>query len=176
MNKLKSIISKKTLWNEGEFNATYSSASRIRVIHTMIPRLITSWSKTYCYFRTKLVGWILLLLINGHHWRKEGPFEAILESSNSLHSMCRTYGPRDMISLVIPRVGDNRPSCEGVKPNLLWYHVVFLHMRYDWCIITMMSVPYIENIWWPSMKGCIPWIIKKYFIIIIYLLYILFNY
>ena len=33
---------------------------------------------------------------------------------------------------------------------------------WDWCIITMMSVPYIENIWWPSMKGCVPWIMNNY--------------
>jgi hypothetical protein len=31
----------------------------------MIPVLISSWSKTYCYFRTRLVGWMLLLLIDG---------------------------------------------------------------------------------------------------------------
>jgi hypothetical protein len=67
MNKAKSIFSKKMSRNEEEFNATYSSASKIRVTHTMIPRLITSWSKTYCYFRAELVGWILLLLINGLH-------------------------------------------------------------------------------------------------------------
>ena len=42
----------------------------------------------------------------------------------------------------------------------------------DWYIITMMRVPYIENIWWPSMKGCVPWIISNYlFIKYIYTLY-----
>ena len=46
---------------------TYLSASIIRVTHMMIPKLITSWSKTYCYFRTRLVGWMLLLLIDGLH-------------------------------------------------------------------------------------------------------------
>jgi hypothetical protein len=33
---------------------------------------------------------------------------AMLKSSGSRHSMSRTCVPRDMISLVIPRVGDNR--------------------------------------------------------------------
>jgi hypothetical protein len=32
----------------------------------------------------------------------------MLKSSGSRHSMSRTCGPRDMISLVIPRIGDNR--------------------------------------------------------------------
>jgi hypothetical protein len=32
----------------------------------------------------------------------------MLKSSDSRHSMFRTCGPRDMISLVILRVGDNR--------------------------------------------------------------------
>jgi hypothetical protein len=32
----------------------------------------------------------------------------MLKSSGSRHSMSRTYGPRDMISLVIPRIGDNK--------------------------------------------------------------------
>ena len=43
---------------------TYSNALKIRVTHTMIPRLITSWSKTHCYFRIRPMGWMLLLLIN----------------------------------------------------------------------------------------------------------------
>jgi hypothetical protein len=34
---------------------------------------------------------------------------AMLKSFGSRHSMSRTCGPRDMISLVIPRLGDNRP-------------------------------------------------------------------
>jgi hypothetical protein len=50
---------------------------------------------------------MMLLLINGLHSRKEGPFGAILKSSGSRHSMSKTCGPRYMISLVIPRVGGN---------------------------------------------------------------------
>jgi hypothetical protein len=38
---------------------------------------------------------------------KKGPFGAMLKSSGSRHSMSRTYGPRDMISLVTPRFGGN---------------------------------------------------------------------
>jgi hypothetical protein len=30
--------------------------------------------------------------------------------SGSRYSMSRTYGPQDIISLVIPRLGDNRPQ------------------------------------------------------------------
>ena len=44
---------------------TYLNALITRVTHTMIPELITAWRKTYCYFRTRLVGWMLLLLIDG---------------------------------------------------------------------------------------------------------------
>jgi hypothetical protein len=32
---------------------TYSKVLRIRVTHTMIPRLITSWSKNHLWYRTK---------------------------------------------------------------------------------------------------------------------------
>jgi hypothetical protein len=34
----------------------------------------------------------------------------MLKSSGSRHSMSRTCGPRDIIPLVIPRIGDNKPS------------------------------------------------------------------
>jgi hypothetical protein len=36
--------------------------------------------------------------------RKEGPCSS---RSGSRYSMSRTYGPRDIISLVIPKLGDN---------------------------------------------------------------------
>lgn len=102
-----STISKQTSWNEEGFITTYSSASKIKVIHTMILRLITSWSKIHRYFRSRLVGCILFLVIRGLHWRKEGTSRAMLKSYGSWYSMSRTYGPQDMISLVIPRLGDN---------------------------------------------------------------------
>jgi hypothetical protein len=41
----------------------------------------------------------------------------MLKSSSSRHSMSRTYGPRDMISLVIPRVGDNTSHKYAHSPN-----------------------------------------------------------
>jgi hypothetical protein len=47
--------------------------------------------------------------------RKEGPFGAMLKSSGSRHPMSRTYGPRDMISLVIPRIGDNMPPSRFIQ-------------------------------------------------------------
>ena len=46
---------------------TYSNALKIRVTHTMIAELITSWSKTHCYFRIRPMGWMLLLLIDRRH-------------------------------------------------------------------------------------------------------------
>jgi hypothetical protein len=39
-------------------------------------------------------------------WKK-GPSGAMLKLSSSRNSMSRTCGPRDMISLVTPRFGDN---------------------------------------------------------------------
>ena len=38
---------------------------------------------------------------------KDGPSRANIESYGSQYSMSRTCGPRDIISLVIPRLGDN---------------------------------------------------------------------
>ena len=101
---------------------TYSNASKIRVTHTMIPGLITSWSKTHCYFRTTLVGWMLLLLIDGMHWRKDGPSGAKLKPSGSRYSMSRTcgLGPRDIISLVIPRIGDYTAIVSRLFCKYLW--------------------------------------------------------
>ena len=73
----------------------------------MILGLITSWRKTHCYFRSRLMGWILLLMIDRMHSRKYGPSGAKLNSYGSRYSMSRTCGPRDIISFVIPRIGDN---------------------------------------------------------------------
>jgi hypothetical protein len=42
--------------------------------------------------------------------KKDGPSRALLKSSSSWYSMSRTHGPRDMISLVIPRIGDNNAN------------------------------------------------------------------
>jgi hypothetical protein len=39
--------------------------------------------------------------------RKDGPSRAMPSRSGSRYSMSRTCGPRDIISLVIPKVGDN---------------------------------------------------------------------
>jgi hypothetical protein len=47
----------------------------------------------------------------GDKWtalKKRGALRAMLKSSGSRYSMSRTCGPRDVISLVIPRLGDNR--------------------------------------------------------------------
>jgi hypothetical protein len=86
---------------------TYSNASKIRVTHTMIPELITSWSKTRCYFKIRPMGWMLLLLIDRTHLKKDRPSRDKLKSYGSRYSMFRTCGPRNIISLVIPRIGDN---------------------------------------------------------------------
>jgi len=71
----------------------------------MIPGLINSWSKTYCYFRTRLVG---MDVATDDKWTALEEKRAMLKPSASRYSMSRTCGPRDVISLVIPRVGDNR--------------------------------------------------------------------
>jgi hypothetical protein len=46
---------------------TYSNVLRIRVTDTMILRLVTSWIKIPWYFRTRQMGWMLLLLTE---WRR----------------------------------------------------------------------------------------------------------
>jgi hypothetical protein len=45
----------------------------------------------------------------------------------SRYSMSRTCGPRDIISLVIPRLGDNKIKVE-VKYNKCLFIVVSLHL------------------------------------------------
>jgi hypothetical protein len=50
-------------------------------------------------------------IVVGDMWtalKKRGPSKAMLKSFGSRYSMSRTCGPRDMISLVIPRLGDNK--------------------------------------------------------------------
>ena len=44
-------------------------------------------------------------------------------------------------------------------------------------VITIMSVPYIGNIRWPSMKGCVPWIINNYLLLSFtyYIWYLIIN-
>jgi hypothetical protein len=50
--KWKGIRSKHTL-EAKRIKCTYSKVLRIRVTHTMIPRLITSWSKTHFCCKTR---------------------------------------------------------------------------------------------------------------------------
>jgi hypothetical protein len=76
----------------------------------MIPGLITSWSKTYCYFRTRLVGMDTIVDDEWTALNKRGALQGHAKPSASRYSMSRTCGPRDVISLVIPRVGDNKPN------------------------------------------------------------------
>ena len=66
----------------------------------------------------------------------------------------------------------NPPRVTEIPP-LWWFLLIFpyemiFYIRY---IITMMSAPYIENIWWPSMKGCIPWIMNNYLILLLVIYY-----
>jgi hypothetical protein len=42
--------------------------------------------------------------------KRMGPPRRCSSRSGSRYSMSRTCGPRDIISLVIPRLGDNRPQ------------------------------------------------------------------
>jgi hypothetical protein len=46
------IRSKNPLETKG-IKCTYSKVLRIRVTHTMIPKLITSWRKIHFYYRTR---------------------------------------------------------------------------------------------------------------------------
>ena len=71
-----------------------------------------------------------------------------------------------------------RPSHEGVKPSSALIPCWFSSYEI-WSIfnITMMSVPYIGNIRWQSMKGCIPWIINNYLLLSFtyYIWYLIIN-
>ena len=113
---------------------TYSNALRIRLTHTMIPRLITSWSKTHCYFRTMPMGWMLLLLTEWRRRRRRmGPPGPGSSQYGSRYSMSRTCGPRDIISLVIPTLGDNRPHKEIEGDS------IYINKRHDHFIYTSLS-------------------------------------
>jgi hypothetical protein len=43
--------------------------------------------------------------------------------------------------------GKNGKEHDQLERTIQFLNVVFLHIRYDRYIITMMSVPYIGNIW-----------------------------
>jgi hypothetical protein len=58
--------------------------------------------------------------------KKGGPSGAILKSSGSRHSMSRTCGPREMISLVIPRVGDNKVYYSKALLKCLLVDLIYL--------------------------------------------------
>ena len=110
LNMVKWIgIRSKHILETKRIECTYSKVLRIKVTHTMIPRLITSWSKIHFCYRTRSRWWMLLLLTKWRRWRKKkmGPPRPCSSRSGSRYSMSRTCGPRDIISLVIPKVGDN---------------------------------------------------------------------
>ena len=82
MVKWTSIRSKHPLETKG-IKCTYSKVLRIRVTHTMIPLLITSWIKNHLICRTKLrvmdvvTGANRVEVLKG---RKYGPSRAMLKS------------------------------------------------------------------------------------------------
>jgi hypothetical protein len=53
--------------------------------------------------------------------KRMGPPEPSSSQYGSRHSMFRTYGPRDIISLVIPRIGDNRVHTSFVAFSHVWH-------------------------------------------------------
>jgi hypothetical protein len=79
------------------------------VTHTMIPGLITSWSKIHFCYRTKaeVMDVVAADKVEALKSEKMGPLGPCSSRSGSRYSMSRTCGPRDIISLVIPKMGDN---------------------------------------------------------------------
>jgi hypothetical protein len=60
---------------------TYSNVLRIRVTHTMIPRLITSWSKTHCCLKDQADGMDVVVADRMEALKKkDGPSRARLKS------------------------------------------------------------------------------------------------
>jgi hypothetical protein len=60
--------------------------------------------------------------------KKRWPPRVILKSYGYRHSMSRTCGPRDMISLVIPRIGDNSDNQSAI--HVAEYLVVHSNMNH----------------------------------------------
>jgi hypothetical protein len=81
MVKWISIRSKHLLETKG-IKCTYSKVLRIRVTHTMIPRLITSWSKIHLCYRTKpkVMDVVVADKVEALKGRKDGPSRAMLKS------------------------------------------------------------------------------------------------
>jgi len=105
--KVKKHKFKEHVMKQKRIKCTYSNVFRIRVTHTMIPGLITSWRQTHYCFRTMLMGWMLLLLTWWRRWRRRMGLLGLDSSKyGSRYSMYSTCGPQDIISLVIPRLGD----------------------------------------------------------------------
>jgi hypothetical protein len=62
----------------------------------------------------------MLLIMSGDAWCRGGDLSAqcgLYWSSSSRHSMSATYGPRDIISLVTPRLGGNNPKAKFDNHN-----------------------------------------------------------
>ena len=82
MVKWINIRSKHLLEIKG-IKCTYSKVLRIRVTHTMIPKLITSWSKNCLLCRTKakvMDDVVVADKVEVLKWRKHGPSRAMLKS------------------------------------------------------------------------------------------------
>jgi hypothetical protein len=81
MVKWINIRSKNLLETKG-IKCTYSKVLRIRVTHTMIPGLITSWSKIHLYYRTKpkVMDVVVADKVEVLKGRKYGPSRAMLKS------------------------------------------------------------------------------------------------
>jgi hypothetical protein len=80
MVKWTSIRSKHLLETKG-IKCNYPKVLRIRVTHTMIPRLITSWSKNHLRYMTnpKVMDVVVTDKVEALQGRKEGPSRAMLK-------------------------------------------------------------------------------------------------
>jgi hypothetical protein len=81
MVKWASIRSKHLLETKG-IKCTYSKVLMIKVTHTMIPGLITSWSKNHLRHKTKLMVMDAAAAdkVEALKGRKDGPSRAMLKS------------------------------------------------------------------------------------------------
>jgi hypothetical protein len=106
MVKWESVRSKKSLEIKG-IRCIYSRLLMIKVTHTMIPGLITSWSKNHLRHRTKLivVDVVAADKIKMLEERKGGPSRAMLKSIllSILHVYDLWASRHDL--LVIPESG-----------------------------------------------------------------------
>jgi hypothetical protein len=107
--KWKGIRSKHML-EEKRIKCTYSKVLRIRVTHTMIPEThyLMEQDPFLLQDQADVMDVVAADKVEVLKKKRMGPLGPCSSRSGSRYSMSRTCGPRDIISLVIPRLGDNR--------------------------------------------------------------------